>query len=288
MLIYLLFIFTCGWCVCWLLFLNYQQHTRDSERLQHRRAFTGGGGGGHECLRRLRRRLVGSSSKAVRDQQDAAEAGESEIYQQQQHQVVVDEDGEHSLLVNSDELDDECGTVDEFSYYLEEYAPAADNSPIDLFSTGEPQSRAVDLCDHCQQQQQSTLNIDAASASHLHLVSDDDGLLRGWPEDLMSSMPDEDEEEEEGEEAEDDGEHDDELTLWPIVELHENPLNSISFGVSDAMRAHNGAGDVSSSSVGVEGLGEEETNIQLTDRSRLLSLQASQQQNRAAIRMVSS
>lgn len=30
MLVYLFFVFTCGWCVCWLLFLNYQQHSRDS------------------------------------------------------------------------------------------------------------------------------------------------------------------------------------------------------------------------------------------------------------------
>lgn len=30
MLVYLFFVFTCGWCVCWLLFLNYQQHARDS------------------------------------------------------------------------------------------------------------------------------------------------------------------------------------------------------------------------------------------------------------------
>lgn len=30
MLVYLFFVFTCGWCVCWLLFLNYQQHVRDA------------------------------------------------------------------------------------------------------------------------------------------------------------------------------------------------------------------------------------------------------------------
>lgn len=36
MLVYLLFIFACGWCVCWLLFLNYQQHSRDGRRCRGR------------------------------------------------------------------------------------------------------------------------------------------------------------------------------------------------------------------------------------------------------------
>lgn len=31
MVVYLFFVFTCGWCVCWLLFLNYQKHSQQPE-----------------------------------------------------------------------------------------------------------------------------------------------------------------------------------------------------------------------------------------------------------------
>lgn len=93
MLIYLLFIFTCGWCVCYLLFLNYQQHARDSEQ----RAPSG-----RECLRRVRRRL-----RPARHKLDAELATPAAIRQES----VVDQAGECSLLVA-----DCCDPIDAFSF----------------------------------------------------------------------------------------------------------------------------------------------------------------------------
>ena len=104
MLLYLFFVFTCGWCVCYLLFLNYQQHSRDSQldveleaeaedeaeteerQLLERRHWL------RKWRRRRRRRACGHTGDASETTRRGGEQHRPKL------ELVIDSEGRHSLL----------------------------------------------------------------------------------------------------------------------------------------------------------------------------------------------
>lgn len=277
MLIYLFFIFTCGWCVCWLLFLNYQQYTRDferEERLRQRRKQIKKQmlANGRESFIKLKRSLTVSKHS----QQSPSDEGQHSRPEAHRNKLAcVNSSGKHYILLDQQlqQPDEACGLLmqeernsdrddlSENDYLDEDYL----NDEF-LSSPLNDELLMADGCQQCAECQQQSHSID----------------MRGWPDELIDAdfdelggiprklVSDEDEPEED---------------LWPIVRLHENPLNFV--GPSSPLVAANSIEDnprPGESSGGLELNVSEEL---LLDRSRLLSLQESQRENRAAIRLVS-
>lgn len=344
MLVYLLFIFTCGWCVCWLLFLNYQQHTRDGQLaslLRRRRQLKA------RRLRALRNEPPNDASLtvgAVNRQQgpdlEAARVVELPAADSQatirRHQVdtIVDCNKQHSLLLLAPEECDKCssgrvhsancrlathlgpadedepeaelddedlygliGDVDDYYCDCEEMGSIVnDHNHLSLMSYGdECGARAVDHFD----------GPGAVGPAHLGAPTNGGGggesegegeiEMRGWPEDLIESDND-------NEHSVNDDEDNDEMTLWPIVELHENPMNSVvccnlarpnlKTATANEQRQWQRAiglqaGVLTQNELELQPLELDDDPASKLDRSRLLSLRRDQNEHRAAIRLVS-
>lgn len=271
MLIYLFFIFTCGWCVCWLIFLNYQQHIKDSKESA-------------SCSSNLR----ASNSQEHEDEAEgeccaqcrcscSSSSLSSSARQPAQAELIVNERGDHSVLLagfsqaasqielNGDlfALDEECGSLFGGShtsggYQLQQQQQAACWREPSVEIRGWPDG--VESGD---------------SAVDFHEVDIDDFVLLNAPSPSRA----------------DDSPAD---SMWPIAGLHENPMNWLP---ADALRqsAADRERRALSDQIGGDGEGESQDSLStagleqsLLERSRLLSLQASQLRNRAAIRMVSS
>lgn len=142
MIIYLLFIFTCGWCVCWLLFLNYQQYTRDSERDQLKSRYcslnTDGQNvcGRSSYLRRLRRRLRLRGEKRL--QNGLTDTTDEELLNNNRNNNENDfcsiaEQGEISNTYNDD------------ADYDGEFEDEINKSRFECQLIGQPQARMVNF-----------------------------------------------------------------------------------------------------------------------------------------------
>lgn len=294
MLVYLFFIFTCGWCVCWLLFLNYQQYTKDSEleeRLKRRKRF-----------RRLKLRglnvvetttntmkecLVSSDSKSINRDMMSSVKSSRPIQQFQQSQFQFETKQEQQVagdtangksssklavvsrlgqkLVHSAEPGDfelHCDNrenminldVDDFNFDCADddcdFEDGEDSAGSDQLDEDERE-----LVDYLGEEFPSLSGHGSSSSGCQRCAGCHEQRIemRGWPEELIElAEPGEDEDEVE-------------QAAWPVAKLYENPLSLVV------------------ASTGSEPCGSQE----LLDRSRLLSLQEQQQENRAAIRMVS-
>lgn len=321
MLIYLFFIFTCGWCVCWLLFLNYQQHAKDSldERAREQELKQEHNCSKHQiehqildrdhCLRRLRRRLfpfsaAGPEKSCLLDDHEydqAPEVGCQSLDLEaaaafNKLETVVNEDGDHSLVsVGCDyiELNANCYQDDEPCLPLlpmntTDYdEQVAGSDQYGLFSLG-----AASRCHLCESCARSSMML--ATGLDLSGAPDEmierDSVVSAAPQARlrlsghrwncarltvnMAAATEAPELYGPDEGLDEDEQEDEEFTLWPIVELHENPLN-VGELPNPIMNA--------SSAEQLEQSQPEE----LLERSRLLSLQADQVEKRAAIRMVS-
>lgn len=310
MLIYLFFIFTCSWCICWLIFLSYQANTS------------------RQNSSNARARLLGSQSWAKRYQvQHSTPASR----QSEKVEFLTNIDGSHSIPRRNHSVDleknlsedsaIECpydAAFDEQLQYGCEFKEAEEDCD-DSILLGEPELRKVEdsggldyYCERCHflmgDKTTPTTTNDSSQRR-----PEESSEMRGWPDELWS--------------LESDGEEQMDLSkasIWPIVELHENPLNSISIRRQTTMQrvvrceteAQNelrgceggkNSTDASDdhlfeSSIGdgdVRGLrccdddnninyDEDQEDPSLTlDRSRLLSLSEANQDKRAAIRMVS-
>jgi len=245
MLVYLFFIFSCGWCVCWLLFLNYQQHTLDSARLARVRRAK------RERLRRLRgerrTRLDGAGAESVTVES------------------VVGEDGEHVLLAHN------CGPpgAEEGACYCYEESDFDEQLQDADGNEGFSEIFALEGGQHGLFSAQPNGTSECGNS----LVGLESGWreMRGWPEELEERRGPFGEEGEEPKVCE--------LPPWPMVGLHENPLNSASL---DAELADGAA----KRRLAELGSGERDCDRTL-NRSRILSLREDQERNRAAIRLVS-
>lgn len=260
MLMYLLFIFTCGWCVCWLLFLNYQQYERDkitssrlkdqneeceqqgedsSEKLEsnERRIFAR-----RKYLCRLRQRLrLAASSLRNRDGMGKLQ----EVLESKQLESLVDISGNHTLLIDGEDADelqqaldheqrqprrlfaiddleldldedlDELLDVDELDALLTAEAGVSSQTNLSSSQTREASKAHLIQVDHCDQCRCNHLN------DHNHLSCSQLPEMRGWPEELNELIG------VDGDTIDADRQADCEETLWPIVELHENPFNSL-------------------------------------------------------------
>ena len=242
MIVYLLFIFTCGWCVCWLLFLNYQQHALDGHRRRHPSQ--------RRSRSRSRKRLGRGDQMALGETSGDLEAGSGRVEcetvltgaRQRPATRVSRRSRAEAEELEGEELEDD---------YDIECADDADGQCLECA---------------CERAERRTggLGLESDELEHLGLFGPS-GELRGWPEiGAAESEPASDA---------DDGDGDQSDGLWPIVELHENPL-----GVQDGL----GEADQVNRSPEVEANGPEQLR-----RSRLLSLQAGQSEFRAAIRLVS-
>lgn len=267
MIVYMLFIFTCGWCVCYLLFLNYQQHSRDSRLASAIR---------RKRLQRVRR--LRSSSSRRRPDLESGGCVRKSSGRAGQLESIVDSNRQHSLLfVPTDEPDcNQCGSSrlesrpgrlcrsdEDFVEPEVDYDDEGDDN--DDEEVDEEDAELFDMLDELDGfQSTNCCPSDVASCPQ------PPGEMRGWPEhDEQLFGP--------ADATQDDGydDDDDQLSLWPIVELHENPLNHLDEGQGEQDEGP-----------------EEETTRELDEwqqlnRSRLLSLDQRQREHRAAIRLVS-
>lgn len=281
MLIYLFFVFSCGWCVCWLLFLNYQQHANDSSSQEEQ----------HNLPSPICGRQIWGSGKKRKwfKHLPYNKRFNRQKQQQQQSAMVIDDKGKHSLMPIDDEFgeslklngaDDYCqDEMDEFHYneLNENYTNhnqlldlrcnnVNDDELLHIGIVGGQDDNNVkslidnssQLCEHCQ-----------LAASGKPKLLDTKNEMRGWP----IEFNDEDENDETFDTslvdfASGTGELNGEQVT--LVELHENPLNVFA--------------NCSQQTLQLPLLSPSDT----LDRSRKLSLLEDQQDRRAAVRMVSS
>lgn len=205
--------------MCWLLFLNYQQHTSNSndssattfndddddndENTKNDKQIAGR----HE-QRRSRRdlRLLSEFETSSCDSEQDFEA-ENELFVSCPLELVVDEKGSHSLLPNQQQQRrlrrrSHC-SLDLFA------CDQLDSPPFD--------SRRAHFEENCQVGVSSMIisGQDGQVCRECSLVGNyaSSGLMLGWPSELQSV------DQEEG------VTHSDQPTFWPLVELHENPFN---------------------------------------------------------------
>lgn len=356
MIIYLLFIFTCGWCVCWLLFLNYQQYSKDSERYRLKSQYCSLSADAENvcdrsnCLRRLRKRLKGrlqggidatseeilsnnfaitEEGEIINDEEDEEaqheDIGSSFEFAHLNHEqprivnFVVDEDGDHTILApeSYDQLE-----LNHYSLFMND----ANQEEREISSSSCNQQLDGFVChhDHYEEAECSILPNNIGQQPNLEFYGHVDSstettnmiingqIVRGWSE-KFASMSDElfqaacQDGDSNGREEEDDDDGDS-ITMWPLVELHENPLNSLEFYSNTARLGvencelpleeveveegeENGCcsrgGDDDSERVDSVSDSNRQIKEGILDRSRLLSLREGQRKNRAAIRMVS-
>lgn len=337
MIIYLLFIFTCGWCVCWLLFLNYQQYNKDSERYRLKSQYCSLGADGENvcgrsnCLRRLRRCLRGrlqrgidtSSEEFLNNNLAITEEGEIVYDEEDEEQeefrssfelahsvheqparivnFVVDEDGDHTILApeSYDQLE-----LNHYSLYMNQEEGEISSSSCNHYDGfvchdqyHEEEAASSILPNNTEQQHLEFYGHDSLREEETTDMIINGQIVRGWSE-KFASMSDElfqaarqDSESNEREDC-DDG---DSITMWPLVELHENPLNSLEFYSNTVENCELPLEEESCSSRGGCDDSEQVDSVSdskqmkegILDRSRLLSLREGQRKNRAAIRMVS-
>lgn len=250
MLVYLLFIFACGWCVCWLLFLNYQQHSRDSERLV-----------------RLKRRLRLKSQlrgpkrnyRMAAQDDDLADEEEGEGEGEEDVDVDVDDEEEEEEEEEAELYVEQARHANDLESQYQERLPGG-HQLIVVDSEGSNkllESRHHELDDLGLELLDMNLMNELQGRREPEAQSEQ--LIRGWPGPEVGPN-----------ELEDEYEEDELIDLWPIVELHENPLTSLP---ADELKRRQTA----------------ESQRDQLERSRLLSMAGGEMQSkhRAAIRMVS-
>lgn len=207
MLMYLLFIFTCGWAVCWLVFLNYRQHIEDAEARERRRRRLSSDASTSSacCLHAAEQRLEMScdTKRAQQQQQQQAKA-----------ESIVNARGEHALLVLGDAAAAAAvattlcqDTDDDYDgYYAHALAQAAAEapvkSPIDLFATGRSDYGSCVVAhgsvrEIIEMPQAFGVDDYSSDSEDVHLCS--------------CSVN-----------------NNNNVGLWPLVALHENPLNALT------------------------------------------------------------
>lgn len=298
MLVYLLFIFACGWCVCWLLFLNYQQYSHDSQRRMRRRT--------RSCSLRKRHRssrhLIGGEAQ---DLEAYAEGSAVPTRARPLDSIVMIEEEEESRgrkwrlqpPAAQGQLELDCGDTDRESEGAPEFR---EDELEDLEEDG------LDEAEEEEEEEEERLEFGVCrrSARCTCLTGQrrnrvEEVEFRGWPGGADNEEEDDFDPLKAANDHEDSGE---EHQLWPIVELHENPLNYCQ-DVAQVQVCDDGGEEVEGDSdwkwrQGSPWVAERTTSQQnegnrdgdemiIAERSRLFSLCREQSDRRAAIRMVS-
>lgn len=175
---------------------------------------------------------------------------------------VVDQDGEHSVLApeSYDQLSELNYSTSGSNYqeFAERYVNLDGST-----------SSAAPICSECGA---SSILVGPSFEPER---AQKKPQVRGWPEEFSQISEALFQARQEARLNEEDEDEDEEglITLWPLVELHENPLNSVELQHQQQL---------------VPPSVDYESEAELAlGRSRLLSLREGQRQNRAAIRMVS-